>query len=1112
MSSFARAKLGQWLRHGFRAGVFAFVVWAAANSIWRNFKVAHNSARLVELMEGAVWAKLYELNERLLSLWGEPLRASQDFLGMPWSMTLFGVSFADPVMVLGYFASNGRMPWALVFGLALPIFLAVCFGKVFCSYICPMRLMFDVGQLVRGGLLRLGLPLASFRSQHRLGGWVLLGGLAASVGVGTSVWLLLLPYAGLSASVAALIVSSATAGLVWVPGGLLVLDALVAPGFFCHNLCPQGFLLEQLGRRSWLRLKSDEKVACPETCRACVQVCPYNLSPRDNTHRPGCDNCGACAVICPKRKLARKFSLPVIAFVLCSLMPAIAVAHHNKGLPHYGYFENYPQVPTEETVNITGHWEMGATIFNFQGYDRRSANSPRDVKFFTYIYDLEADAAYMGPAEFEIRLDGKTVTRFSRKAVDEEAVYSTRETLPESGEYELVARVPTAKGTEMARIYFKIELDDAGINWSLVGGMGAPLVLLFGLALLGRTRRGRAKRLRASALGPATTSIALFFFVLLCFTARLASAQAPSPGDHSHHGQHEGHSHHAAPATTKAAPSATPARGTAGQVNAELATSPAKSAGKGHSAHAGMKRSAHAGMKHFRAEDGSVMMVMRGIPPWLLVLSVALLIVLSFVIVEWLGLGKQSRWRFNLLKKKRLYGIARSRAVQAIPQLAALIVFGMVIYAGLAGSQVRNVAPVFVWTIWWAGLIFAVLLVGPVFCFACPWDGLANLVTRLGGFFRIDPLTLGKPTPPWLKSVWPALLLFGILTWAELGLGVTTSPRRTAYMGLGMAALAVTFALTFEKKAFCHYVCPVGRITGMYSNFSPIEIRHRNAYVCERCTTEECKTGNERGYACPTGLSLKVLNQATYCTGCTECIKSCDKRNVALNLRPFGADLHATHLPRLDEAALCLGLLALTLFHGLSMTTAWESFEPGSQSVLRWLKLNWGMSNEVNFTLGMLLALAIPVGLFWLSCQVASRLIKTGVSTYELFLRYSMSLLPVALFYHLAHNAMHLFGEGGNIVSLLSDPLGLGTDYFGTRDISVGHLLSETTLWYVQVGLILIGHLFGIVVAHRTSRQIFSERADATRSLVPVLIVMLLISSGGLSLMALDMNMRAGRM
>ncbi|MCA9540889.1 MAG: hypothetical protein KC620_18440, partial [Myxococcales bacterium] len=121
------------------------------------------------------------------------------------------------------------------------------------------------------------------------------------------------------------------------------------------------------------------------------------------------------------------------------------------------------------------------------------------------------------------------------------------------------------------------------------------------------------------------------------------------------------------------------------------------------------------------------------------------------------------------------------------------------------------------------------------------------------------------------------------------------------------------------------------------------------------------------------------------------------------------------------------------------------------------------------------------------------------------------ALLPVALFYHLAHNLMHLLMEGGALVPLLSDPMGDGSNYLGTAGIHIGHLLPESVVWYLQLGLILIGHLFGVVVAHRISRRLFADRRHALRSLLPMTTVMVAVSVAGLTLMALDMSMKLGR-
>ena len=532
--------------------------------------------------------------------------------------------------------------------------------------------------------------------------------------------------------------------------------------------------------------------------------------------------------------------------------------------------------------------------------------------------------------------------------------------------------------------------------------------------------------------------------------------------------------------------------------------------------HAGMDHSAHAGHQMYEAGDGDQVMVMAGMPTWLFVLSVAVIIVFSFVVIEKIGgrpVAQDKGFRVNLIKNRRVYKIVRSRWFQVVPQLFAIAALGLLVYAGIFGNRIGNITPIAVWTIWWAGLIFAVAIFGPLFCFMCPWDGLANLVSRLSLARRKEPLSLGLEVPRVLRNMYPAIALFTLLTWAELGGGITTDPAGTALMGLGMATMAIACALTFKKKAFCEHLCPVGRISGMYANFSPVEIRARNSRTCQTCTTEDCLNGNSRGYPCPTGISLKVVNNATMCTMCTECVKSCDRQNVALNLRPLAHDLSGTTATRPDEAWMCVILLALTLFHGFSMTTAWEDHAPGSMSLVKWLAVTLGTPSSVNFTIGMLAVSLVPVGLYWASCVMAARLVRsTGKTARELFMAYSFSLLPVALFYHLAHNAMHIFAEGSAIVPALSDPMGTGADYLGTATWHLGPLLSDQTIWYLQVALIIFGHLVGIVVAHRISRRCFIDKRAATRSLLPMLAMMVLVSVAGLTLMVLDMNMRIGRM
>lgn len=1052
------SRASQIFRRACQMSVLAFIVWAAFGTTWRNYKRAHNSSRLVALIHGDAWGEAYSANESLLLLIDEDTEeASRGYLGFPWAGRVANLDTADPILVLAHVLSTGEVDGTLLLALIAPFLLALIFGKVFCSHLCPMRLTFELGERVRRGLQKLRVPLPEVMVDSRFGGWVLLGGAIATVLSSTAIWYFLLPYVALSGSIFIGVTTGVLSMLLVVVVLWWIVDVLISPGFWCHNLCPTGFLLEQVGRFSLVRLRKIGEEPCPPSCNLCERECPYRLQPKHREHQPSCDNCGRCASVCPSDRLKRTLPdrvgrrLPVVGgllLVTLLALPTHASAHHNKGLPHYGYYENYPQVPTDEYVEIHDQWEIGATIFNFQGYDlRRTSDTPNDIKIYLYLYDLHADQNYVGPVDIEIRKDGEVVARYERTEVDEESIYSTRETLPETGEYQLVCLFD---GHEVAFDFF-VDLND-GVDWATIGVISLPVLLVFILAMYGRKKkRRRRRRRRRKKRSAATTAIGL---------AVVASARA-------------------------------------GEALAQVAPADCASGD---------------GLRQVLTDTGP-MVVMSGLPPWLFIVSVVAILFSSFAVTEWLGprMRTASTWRRNLIKKPKVYRVVKSRLFQAVPQTFMVGVLAYLIYVGLSGSRVANLAPVAVWTIWWAGLIFTVLVLGASWCFVCPWDGLANLFTRLRIAAKVEPLGLGFRFPKKLANLYPAIALFVGLTWLELGWGVTSNPRATAYLGLAMAALAITFALLFDGKKFCAHLCPVGRICGLYGNFAPVEIRARNPKVCARCTTEDCLNGNEQGYACPTGISLKVVQEATDCTMCTECIKSCDKNNVAFNLRPFGADLRAGRVPRTDEAWLALVLLALTLFHGLSMTATWESFEPGQWSYMKWVTATVGLPRVVGFTLGMAVATAIPIALHWLACRLAAHWVG-GVSAQTLFVRYALALLPVALFYHLAHNLMHLLMEGQHVVPLLSDPLGRGADYFGTADLHPGALISESTLWFWQVALILVGHVVGILVAHRVGHRMHPERAKALKSLTPVFVAMVVVSIAGLGLMHLDMNMRLGRM
>ncbi len=127
------------------------------------------------------------------------------------------------------------------------------------------------------------------------------------------------------------------------------------------------------------------------------------------------------------------------------------------------------------------------------------------------------------------------------------------------------------------------------------------------------------------------------------------------------------------------------------------------------------------------------------------------------------------------------------------------------------------------------------------------------------------------------------------------------------------------------------------------------------------------------------------------------------------------------------------------------------------------------------------------------------------------FRSFAFPLVPIALFYHVAHNMMHFFREGQYLLPRLSDPFGWGWDLFGTARVVYEPLLSLKVIWVCQTAFILTGHIFGILLSERVARLLYEdERRDTRLVQIPMLVVMILFSLYSLWLIHQPMEMRTG--
>ena len=391
--------------------------------------------------------------------------------------------------------------------------------------------------------------------------------------------------------------------------------------------------------------------------------------------------------------------------------------------------------------------------------------------------------------------------------------------------------------------------------------------------------------------------------------------------------------------------------------------------------------------------------------------------------------GGEGGWQYDLARWPLLKRVLGSRWLQWGLTTAMLPFFVLAVTAGLVGTPAgnRNFAIVFVWIVWWAVLMLLLVPFGGRFwCVACPipapgeWlQRRAVLVPRPGA--RLS--TLGWRWPKRLHNIW--LQNASFLAVALFSAVILTRPAVTAWLLLAMVATAIVSSLLFERRVFCRYLCPVGGFVGLYAQVSPLAVRVRDRRVCKGHKEKTCYSGCDAGYGCPWLLFPGALERNNDCGLCTECFKTCPLHNVALYLRPFGADLVAGRRVKLDEAYKALIMLTSALLYSGVLLGPWAILKETAQAI--------GSPAWFAYAGAFLLAnLVLVPGLFYGCGLLAKRLGGGNLSSRALFATFSQALVPLGLAAWCAFSLSLVFANGSYAWPVLSDPFGWGWDLFGT--------------------------------------------------------------------------------
>lgn len=382
--------------------------------------------------------------------------------------------------------------------------------------------------------------------------------------------------------------------------------------------------------------------------------------------------------------------------------------------------------------------------------------------------------------------------------------------------------------------------------------------------------------------------------------------------------------------------------------------------------------------------------------------------------------------RYDLASIPWLRKILRSREVLFLSRAVLLAGFLFAILAGLLGSQVgsHNFAIIIVWIAWWTVLKLVLIpFGGRAWCTICPIPAPGEWLQQGAMASRgRKGLGLNLSWPRFLRGTWlqtAGFLLIGLFSAATL-----TRPAVTGWVFLGLFAGALILSLVFERRSFCRYVCPMGGFIGWYSQTAPLEVRVKDRAVCTAHQPKTCYTGCEAGYGCPWLNYPAALQQNNPCGLCMECLRSCPQDNMAVNLRPFGEELKAPAVRRLDEAVLGLVLLASVAAFAAVFLGPWGRLKGAALAI--------GSGEWLAFAGGFLALVGLVTGSVWAAAWLGKRLARISARVKDLFVSLSYALLPVGFTAWIAFTVSFAFAKLSYIFPVLSDPLGRGWNLFGT--------------------------------------------------------------------------------
>ncbi|HZU17892.1 MAG TPA: hypothetical protein VFD01_14990 [Candidatus Dormibacteraeota bacterium] len=423
-------------------------------------------------------------------------------------------------------------------------------------------------------------------------------------------------------------------------------------------------------------------------------------------------------------------------------------------------------------------------------------------------------------------------------------------------------------------------------------------------------------------------------------------------------------------------------------------------------------------------------------------------VVLSFALVAAFASSKvgEAAVRFPRLPAPWLAAALRSGIPRAVAGTLGVLALLAVIVCGWAGSEdpTKNPAEYLTWIYFWAGLVIVSGLVGNLYTLFNPWSAVYDLLSRVrspGPRFRL----------PNRVGIWPAVAGYWLFAGFELASGLANRPWVVATLALGYSLYTLAGMVLFGRDQWLRRCETFTVLFGIVERFSPVEVE----------------------------MDLEGRVGAAW-------------------LRPWGTGLLTAVVTGWDWIVFVILMLSSLAFDGIEATPGWlglqatlvPSGDPLQLALVKWF---------AGLTLVTFLFLAVFVAIMRLVTALGQ-----GRDWLALTTAFAFTLVPIALVYNAAHNYSYLLVQSQGLFPLLDDPLGRGWHLLPALSAyrASWALAGAGTVWYLQVILIVVGHVIAVWLSHLRAGERFRSTSRVIVSQYPMLALMVAYTMTSLWILA----------